>query len=169
MTDWALLAPGPSAAAVDIERARDAGQRVGVVNNAYELAPWADFIAATDSAWWRANPDAKALAGRKFSMHRVDGVEQIKVPALQTVCNSGVLALEVARLLGATRIELWGFDMHGTHFFGEYINGLRNTNAAQRARHLEQYRTWAAANRDIAVINHTIGSAIDCFPLADAA
>lgn len=109
---------------------------VGVVNNAYQLAPWADFIAATDSAWWRANPEALALPGRKFTMHEVAGVERMKIDSLHAVCNSGVLALEVAKTFGATRIELYGFDMHGTHFFGPYVNGLSNTTPAQRERHM---------------------------------
>lgn len=169
MTEWALLAPGPSATAAAAECARDRGLKIGAVSNAYQLAPWADFIAATDSAWWRTNPEAKACPGRKFSMHTVAGVERMDVPALRAVCNSGVLALEVARMLGATRIELHGFDMHGSHFFGEYTNGLRNTTAAQRDRHLEQYRQWAKANPGIVVINCTAGSALDCFPMADVA
>lgn len=171
MAAWALIAPGPSATAAAAERAREMGLNVGVVSSAFLLAPWADFIAATDSAWWRANPDAKVCPGRKFAMHRVDGVERLDIPALRTVCNSGVLALEAAKLLGATRIELHGFDMHGTHFFGEYTNGLRNTTAEQRVRHLAQYRRWADAHPEIEVINCTPGSAIDCFPmlLPDAA
>lgn len=144
--------------------ARDASLSVGVVNNAYQLAPWADFIAATDSAWWRENPAALALPCRKFTMHEVAGVERMKIAALHKVCNSGVLALEVARALGATRIELYGFDMHGTHFFGGYNNGLNNTTVAQREQHFEQYRAWAKANRDIDVVNCTPGSALDCFP-----
>ena len=42
MTTWALLAPGPSASAELAERLR--GFPLGVVGNAFELAPWADFI-----------------------------------------------------------------------------------------------------------------------------
>lgn len=75
MTAWALLAPGPSATAGAAEHARDAGLKVGAVGNAYELAPWAEFIAATDSAWWRENPNARLCAGRKFAMHASAGVE----------------------------------------------------------------------------------------------
>jgi len=139
--------------------------QVGVVNNAFELAPWADFLAAGDQAWWRAYPNAQQFGGRKFSMHSVAGVERVIIPAL-TGCNSGVLALEMAKRLGAERIELHGFDMHGSHFFGQYANGLNNTNANQRNRHLGQYRQWSAANRGIEVINCTSGSALDCFPMA---
>lgn len=166
MTAWALLAPGPSASAAQAKAARDAGRKVGAVGNAYELAPWADFIAASDSAWWTQNMAALQLPGRKFAMHVVGGTELVKIPALNTVCNSGVMALEVARRLGATIIELYGFDMRGTHFFGEYTNGLRNTTDQQRERHLSQYRKWAAAAKDVRVINRTIGSALDCFPFA---
>lgn len=98
-------------------------------------------------------------------MHAAAGIERVEVPAIGDVCNSGVLALEVARMRGATRIELYGFDMHGSHFFGEYTNGLGNTSAKTRTVHLEQYRKWAAANTGIEVINCTPASAIDCFPM----
>lgn len=165
MTTWALLAPGPSASAEQAERVRGAGFRLGVVGNAYQLARWADFIAATDAAWWRRNLEAKALAGRKFTMHEVEDVEQIKVPTVG-MCNSGVLALECAKNLGATRILLCGFDMHGTHFFGEYTNGLKNTTQQQRSQHLKQYATWAYAHRGIQVLNCTAGSALKTFPAA---
>ena len=48
-----------------------------MVNNAFELAPWADFLAAADSAWWRAYPVALRFVGRKFAMHNVAGVERV--------------------------------------------------------------------------------------------
>ena len=63
MTTWALLAPGPSASAEDAERVRAAGIPLGVIGNAFQLAPWADFLAATDSAWWRKYPEALTLPG----------------------------------------------------------------------------------------------------------
>lgn len=167
MSQWALLAPGPSASAEQAAQAHARGLHIGVVNNAFELWPQAYFIAATDGAWWRKNPAAKELPGRKFTMHSVPDVERVKViPALNTICNSGVLALEVAKMLGATRIELYGVDMRGSHFFGPYENGLRNTQPHQRLQHLKQYAKWAKANRDIEVINCTPGSALTCFPMA---
>ena len=98
-------------------------------------------------------------------MHQVRGVERVKVPGYVSV-NSGVLGLEVARLKGASRILLLGFDMHGTHFFGPYTNGLSNTSEAKRRMHLAQYARWAKRNRDIEVFNCTPGSALQCFPTA---
>lgn len=162
---WALLAPGPSATAEDAERVRDAGIPLGVVSSAYPLAPWADFIAATDGAWWRRYPDAKQLPGAKYTMHNVRHVERVKVPGYVAV-NSGVLALECAKRAGATRILLVGFDMHGSHFFGEYRNGLSNTSETKRRMHLSQYAKWAKANRGIEILNCTEGSALKCFPMA---
>lgn len=165
MTTWALLAPGPSATAKQAARIRAAGIPLGVVGNAFELAPWAEFLAATDSAWWRKYPAAREFAGRKYTMHTIKHAERIRLPGV-TVCNSGVLALECAKRKGATRILLAGFDMHGSHFFGKYTNGLSNTSEAKRRTHLAQYASWSRANKAIEVFNCTEGSALTCFPMA---
>ena len=165
MTTWALLAPGPSASSEDAERVRAAGIPLGVISSAFPLAPWADFIAATDGGWWRKYPDAIQLEGRKYTMHEVRGVERVKVPGYVAV-NSGVLGLECAKRNGATRILLLGFDMHGSHFFGPYTNGLSNTSEAKRRMHLSQYARWSRANRGIEVVNCTAGSALKCFKMA---
>jgi hypothetical protein len=69
-------------------------------------------------------------------------------------------------MLGATEILLLGFDMKGSHFFGKYTNGLRNTTPLQRANHIKQYEQWARANKGIRVTNCTKGSALTCFPMA---
>lgn len=164
MTTWALLAPGPSASADLAERLR--GFPLGVVGNAFELAPWADFIAASDRGWWLKYPEASKLSGRKFCMSTFPDTERVALPFLGSVCNSGVLALECAKMLGATRILLFGFDMKGTHFFGQYRNGLRNTTPSQRAQHHKQYEQWARTNKDVSVINCTKNSALRCFPMA---
>jgi hypothetical protein len=92
--------------------------------------------------------------------------EQISLPHLGAVCNSGVLGLEVAKRAGATRILLLGFDMHGTHFFGQYVNGLRNTKPHPREQHKRQFSDWGRLNRSVQVLNVTKGSALTCFPTA---
>lgn len=164
MTTWALIAPGPSARAEDAERVRHL--KVGVVGCAYQLAPWADFICASDRGWWARYADVSTLDGRKFSMAAFPDTERVSIPMLGSVCNSGVLALEVAKTLGATRILLLGYDMHGSHFFGQYTNGLRNTTPLQRSNHMKQYRQWADANKGLTVINCTKRSRLECFPKA---
>lgn len=155
-----LIAPGPS---MNQELAASfIGRRVGVVGNCWELAPWAEFLVANDRAWWQAYPRAKLFEGRKFSANRITGVE--KVDGMEPSHNSGVLALEVAVRLGARRIELHGFDMRGSHYFGDYQNGLTNTSEPRRARQLAQFAAWAARHPHIKVINRTPGSALACFP-----
>ncbi|HBZ8061176.1 TPA: hypothetical protein MM161_004854, partial [Klebsiella pneumoniae] len=60
MIEIDLLGPGPSASASLAERLR--GRRVGVVGNAFELAPWAEFLAASDRQWWDKYPEARQFA-----------------------------------------------------------------------------------------------------------
>lgn len=154
-----LLGPGPSASEGLAEGLR--GRRIGVVGNAFELAPWAEFLAASDRQWWERYPEAAAFAGEKYSGHNISGVH--KLAGAQTNWNSGVLALAVAAHLGATHIRLHGFDMHGTHFFGPYANGLTNTSDARREIHKQQFAQWASQNPHVRVVNCTPGSALRCF------
>jgi len=128
------------------------------------LAPWADFIASSDAAWWSKYPEAKDLTGMVYSMADVPGVERARVNGFR-ICNSGVLALDIARRWGATEIHLYGFDMRGTHFFGEYKNGLKNATPDMRKKHFREFQLWAAMNKNIRVINFTHGSALNCFPM----
>lgn len=157
MTDWHILAPGPSASAA---LAHALPRPLGVVTSAFELAPWADFLAATDMDFWRKYPAAKDFPGRRFAIHIVPGTERIPME----IVNSGVLALEVARRLGATRVNLHGFDQQGTHYFGPYRNGLKNTPPDKRRMHIKQFRTWAKRYPGVQVVNRTAGSALPWFP-----
>lgn len=145
------------------ERVR--GKQVCAINNSYELAPWADVLVANDESWWRRHPQAHELAGKKFSANRIKGVERVSPNSFGAQSNSGVLAMDVVRNLGATSIVLLGFDMHGTHFFGPYTNGCGNTEPRRRRVHFIQYRIWAKRNKSIEVLNCTEGSALDCFPM----
>ena len=156
-TVWHILAPGPSASA---SLAEALPRPLGVVTSAFQLAPWADFLAATDMDFWRKVPAAKEFAGRRFAIHIVPDTERI----IMEVVNSGVLALEAARRLGATEIHLHGFDLSGSHYFGPYTNGLKNTPPDKRAFHIKQFRTWQKRYGGVAVINRTAGSALPWFP-----
>lgn len=165
MTTWALIAPGPSATQAQADKVK--GLNVGAIGCAFQLAPWADFISASDAAWWRNYPEAKELEGKQFCMASHCHAEKITIPGIGTISNSGVLGLQCAVNLGATRILLIGFDMRGSHFFGQYTNGLRNTSPQQREQHKKQYSAWAKANPKVEVLNCTRNSALTCFPMAD--
>ncbi|WP_426805386.1 hypothetical protein [Stenotrophomonas sp. SrG] len=159
MIEIDLLGPGPSASLDLAGRLR--GRRVGVVGNAFELAPWAEFLAASDVQWWDKHPAAMAFCGAKYAPHRKAGLQQL--PGARTNWNSGVLGLAVAVSLGATLVRLHGFDLRGSHFFGPYTNGLRNTAPARREIHQQQFAQWARQNPHVRVVNCTPGSALRCF------
>jgi hypothetical protein len=159
--DWHLLAPGPSAS----QQLADKLPRplLGVVTSAYRLAPDARFLCSTDSKFWRNESAAKNFAGHKFTICGAPGITRVRM----AVVNSGVFALEMAKRSGAKRIFLHGFDMHGTHFFGQYTNGCANTKPDKRAHHMSEYQDWERANRQhVEVINCTRGSSLTCFRFA---
>lgn len=163
MDSWAVLAPGPSAQKLAPLALRC--DRLGVVSNAFQLVQRADFLVAADRGWWLKHPEALGFEALRFcSFPSVADTEHTGMPP---EINSGVAALEVAKRLGARSIRLFGFDMHGTHFFGPYINGLRNTSELRRRVMLAQFSDWAKANRHVEVINCTPGSAIQCFPFGE--
>lgn len=166
MTEIFLLAPGPSAAQEIADKIKASGHTLGVITSAYDLAPWADFIVAGDAAWWLKNPSALSAPRRKFCAIDLEGTEKIE---FKSATNSGVLGLECAKRLGAGIIYLFGFDMKGTHYFGPYTNGLKNTAEQRRKIHISQYMEWESSNRHIKVFNCTKGSVLTCFEFMDYA
>jgi hypothetical protein len=160
---WFLLGPGPSMSRDLAERVR--GNRVCAVCNAYELAPWADVLVANDIRWWQKHPKAYEFAGRKFSANQINGVEKAKPNTFGSLSNSGVLGLDVVRNLGATKVVMLGFDMHGTHFFGPYRNGCSNTSDKRRQVHKQQFAQWGKRNPGVEVLNATEGTHLKCFPI----
>ena len=153
-----LLAPGPSMSQALADSVR--GCRVGAVTSALPLAPWAEFVAASDVSWWR-RMGAAGFEGERYSAHKMPGVE--KVEGVTSATNSGVLALQVCKMKGAKTVALLGFDMGLGHYFGDYTNGLSNTDKSRRAVHMQQYEHWARSNPQIDVINCTPGSRLECF------
>jgi len=160
---WFVLAPGPSLSSELVDRVK--GFSVCVVSNAYEFAPWANCLVSNDAGWWNRHPDAKSFAGRKCSGNKIPGIERIVPCTFGSSSNSGVLALDEVRNAGAMKIVMLGFDMHGTHFFGPYKNGCRNTSANRRREHHLQFASWAKANKMIQVINCTEGTSLKAFPV----
>lgn len=111
--------------------------RVIVVNDAYKLAPWADVLYACDSKWWGWHKDALQFAGMKLTLDGPhccrqvpavrhagrDGLELDPERGIRDGHHSGYQAINVAVQLGASRIVLLGYDMHGGHFFGKHPDG----------------------------------------------
>mgnify|MGYP000877982445 CR=1 FL=1 len=189
------IAGGPSLTPAQVEACRDRvdenGWRVRVIaiNNAYQLAPWADVLYFCDDKWWQWHH--RKLADWKGEILRLQGGlhdfgdRRIKVlrnldqkgglserrDGLHTGQNSGYQAINLAVHYGAARIVLLGYDMHAplvggkpkTHWFGDHPGGTSPTV-------YEQMRPWfdtlakPLAERGVEVINATPGSALRCFP-----
>lgn len=161
-----VLATGPSMSQGLADSLRH--ENCIAVNNAYQLAPWAIGLCANDSAWWRAHPDAKEFAGRKFSTNRIEGVERIdKDPLASPQSSSGCLAVLIAqRIFDAKVIELHGFDNRGSHYFGPHPEPLRNTSETRFSEFQNQLDAIGRhlSKLGVRVVNKTPGSALRCFP-----
>ena len=115
---WAILASGPSMNQQTADFVRNKC-KVAVISDTYKLAPWADILVSNDRKWWEFHQEAFDFKGRKFCSQELRGVEQFR-DHVHVGRNSGLMAMCIARFLGAKRLLLCGFDMHGSHFFGAH-------------------------------------------------
>lgn len=161
MDNWAILATGHSLTQRVVESARC--MNVIAVSDAFKMAPWAYAMASQDKAWWIAHPDAIDFKGRKFTTADLPGTERFLQHTVSTGTNSGLYACRIAQNLGAKRIELHGFDMHGSHYFGPHEAPLKNTSDQRFKVMIAQFVSWNCDG--IEVINMTPNSALNCFPL----
>lgn len=186
----AILASGPSLTLEDVEAVRGR-MRVIAINGTYAIAPWADAMYAADARvfkwFWTHGPKPfqsvalKDFAGMKFSVTSqaatYPGVRVIGRGAHEglsldpgKVClgsNSGYQAINVAALLGATRILLLGYDMRvqpggKQHWHADYPMTQRSPYATFLKRFPSLVEPLKAAG--VAVVNCTPGSALHCFP-----
>lgn len=145
--DWrgecvAIIASGPSAKKVDLNKLRDR-IHVIVINESHRLCPWADVLYSCDAEWWslRRN-EVEGFSGLKITNgprnDSWDGMNPTKlgIPGLQMVHiakrnglwvndflfdrpgeigsggNSGFQTINLSAQFGATGIGLVAFDMH---------------------------------------------------------
>lgn len=183
-----VAATGPSLTVDQLDRVRGRA-KVIVVSDAWRLAPWADVLYSCDAKWWHHHRDAQSFQGMKVGLsdcitfpdvrlmrHRkrddVKGIDPGQGfdpdPAyLATGANSGYQAVHLAAHFAAARVVLLGFDMRGSHFFGDHPPSLKRD--APFATWIERFRTLAKplTERGIEVLNCTPGSALDAFPTAN--
>jgi hypothetical protein len=167
LTTFVVVGTGESLTHAQIDHVHSAylagACRAVAVNNAYKLMPWASALVGNDRIWWQTNPDALKFAGPKYCAGVVRGTERLPPEVgFPSDCNSGLQGMRVAAMLGASRILLIGFDLHGSHYFGKHPAPLRNTTIARFKVHLRQFKRW----RGPEVINCTPGSALTQFPMS---
>ena len=168
------LGTGPSLTRADVARVQ--GQRVIAINNAYQVAPWADVLYACDAKWWRWHHGAPGFVGRKYTL--APGLRDYPEVAavtntgtlgletdprgLRTGHNSGYQAINLAVHLGARTIVLLGYDMQGDHYFGRHPDGTK----PPFNRCLAAFETLVdpLAALGVTVINCTRRTALTTFP-----
>lgn len=179
-----IIGGGPSINLIDIERLRS--KRVIGTNNAYEIAPFIDFLYFMDCVWYKWHKDKLVnFKGIKVTTcHECTNIKGIKFlktgvrtglddrpEFLARGNNTGMGALALAVKLGAKRIILLGYDMH---FPGGQSNFHNNH---QRDVNEERYRVEfakkfeifkdALIEKKIEVLNATPGSELTIFPIVE--
>jgi len=185
---WIVAAPGPSLTPELAEQTH--GYNVVAVNDSYRLLPHATVLYAADADWWRVHGGVPNFHGEKLttwgkdtksvaSQFRLNAIESARFekgfsfkPGLihRGQNNSGFQAVNVALLRGANPVVMIGFDMHGTHFFGEHEPPLRRWDRQRQARNYARWIEGFNKAKDllpphIRIINATPGSALKCFPI----
>lgn len=128
---WLVVASGPSLRRDDSEALRVV-DKIIAVNCAVFFAPWADYLFAADSVWWRYyGPKVDWFKGQRVSRtHRATGVEIWRGKWARTGGNSGHMAIQYAVDRGAKNIALLGFDQSKTngkaHFHADHPRAASN-------------------------------------------
>ncbi len=173
------VASGPSLTREDVEYCRGRA-KVLVINTSILLAPWAEAFHACDGRVWRWHEAAvDAFTGMKFSMdgsaaaYGATVLGNGGVWGLSTdpgvICNgrnSGYQAMNIASLLGASRIVLLGYDMqpgsrNGSHWHGDHPNKTQPPYKACVAAFKTIVRPLA--DLGVTVVNCSRETALDMF------
>lgn len=179
-----ILGGGPSLSLVNLADLRAAGGRVIAINNAFEIAPWADIVWTADSRWIRWNDDGLGACVRKGLFLFVTRAENVSAgfPVLKLGWEerepisrrqdavagwcSGGNAINLAYLHGAKRIVLFGYDMRPV---GNWHN--KHKSVARDGIYAEKFipyivRMATELHHDgVEVINATPNSGLKCFPI----
>ena len=177
----AVLGSGPSMS----KKVADSVQHLPriVLNTTYQLAPDADYIYASDTAWWHRFPDVFTCPGVKVSTQASTQIHPNTPEKVLILRNggrhgfddrpgyirpgsfSGYAALHMAASLGAKQILLYGYDCYGGHWHGAHPKGLGNPLEQTYRRWLRELESLAPMlkQRGIDVINCTPKSRLKCF------
>lgn len=185
-----IIGGGPSVAQDQLDLVREAQRKGSIhiiaINNAYQIAPWAEVLYACDGIWWEWHyEDTADFRGlritRSLSAKRnfpdliwIEGEahDQGLSNRQDSIANGrigGYQAINLAVNFGARRILLIGYDMRNigglSHWHGEHPNKQRPI-WKDRIAHFKNMLS-DLKERGIEVINCTPGSALDAFPIGN--
>jgi hypothetical protein len=180
------LASGPSLTAEDAHACLGRGTVIAV-NDAYQLAPWAEYLYSSDWAWWFRHQGVPGFQGTKvccppydpppeWNVHIERDHRLVGPVELQAGWNSGLSAINLAAILGADEIILLGYDHRAPdpgqpeHFFGDHPSEIRELRT-DKYQHFHKLADWTAQNRltpaGVDVINCSRQTALTCFRRAN--
>lgn len=185
-----VVGGGESLKSLDWKLLKGVG-RVIAINRAFAYLPWADVMISEDERFFKrfaselnqfeghkvfATPDDSYVAG---VMELVPEVEVMRSApkakgwprkleeGLSTSSNSGVPAMNLADIMGASEIYLVGFDFKGKNFHVDYPEGWGATEEQLKSFESD-FKWWVAPHmRHRKVINLNLDSGLDCFPKLD--
>lgn len=175
---WFIIATGPSRNNADTNALRGLGPTVAV-NCAVFYAPWAEYVFAVDSVWWRHyGPKIKWYKGQRVSKtHRAPGITNWRGQGwLRTGGNSGHMAVQFAVDQGAENIALLGFDQQKTggraHCHADHPKtredgkrtNMANAGGIAAWPRLMGRTAMDLRERGVKVLNLTRETALTCFP-----
>lgn len=183
-----IAASGPSlssAQLAEVQSARRAGAcKLMVINNTWQLAPWADALYACDREWWRhyqpsfagqkwTQAEEAAEFGAQYVSGRKGSELSLDPSFIYWGHDSGFQAINLSVHFGVARIILIGFDMQATgyqlHWHDDHVgspdNPLCNPNPAMFGRWMAAYHNAAPQLQDLGItcINATLDTALTCF------
>lgn len=146
------IASGPSLTEAQVSLIPDSANVI-CVNDNYRMYPKCSHLFAADGKWWREYyDDVISTVSSDCRLHttykttpRWDRVEQWKTHQSEAQIgsqglfhggSSGIMAIELARVLGASKIILLGYDCqitdNKTHWFGDHPKHFSNAGAIRR-------------------------------------
>ncbi len=133
----------------------------------FRWCPWADVLYAMDAAWWAVylQEVRRKFKGRKVSPLFI--ANDVSYVDFWHGSNSGQGAIELAKLRGAEKIILLGYDAQltdgKTHCHGDHPAGLGNAGAVNS---WPEHMALTAAKGQAQIINCSRQTALTCFPRA---
>ena len=151
--------------------------------------PDAEYLYACDQKWWEHHlPQVdRVFGGKRYKQYRdppekvwaekhgITAIHGESKPGLgrdrlHFGHNSGYQAINLAYLMGATKIVLLGYDMQWTggkkHWFGDHPTGFANGNFEEYVKHFTALAEDLKAE-GVEVINCSRETALKQFPRAE--
>lgn len=158
---------GPSLTLEDCAAAKASGLPIIAVNTSWQKVRSAEIIFAGDQAWWDFNIATIDIPAEKWTCnHSASFKHSINLfRCKDRHWNSGLRAIQLAEVEGATTVILLGYDCSikkGTHHHGLHLK-TSNPTAAVCSSWKEQFATLAR-NTGVEIINCSRDTILSCFP-----